>query len=282
MAKIVVCTGTSLKMELKVMPASASVILCATPRSGSTLLCDLLAATGVCGVPESWFRRQSIDDFIAAFGLTTPKDAPAFDADYLAAAIKAGSDGSGTFGLRLMWPTVPELSDWLDRLHPGLGSDRARYERAFGPARYVYLSRHDHVAQAVSRLKAEQSGLWHLNQDGSERERVMPHKEPAYDGAALSHYVEESTMANRGWEAWFAQNGVSPFRLAYEDLAADPGSALVRVLAAIGRDPSFAGNAAPATAVLADETNRDWIARFRAEQDTMSADKAARGEPPLA
>ena len=37
-----------------------SYFICATPRSGSTLLCDLLARTGVAGNPESYFRRQSI------------------------------------------------------------------------------------------------------------------------------------------------------------------------------------------------------------------------------
>jgi LPS sulfotransferase NodH len=251
------------------VPAEKALIICATPRSGSTLLCDLLRATGVCGAPESWFRRQSLDYFVADFAVTTPRSAPRFEADYLAAALKAGTDGSGTFGLRLMWPTVPELSVWLDRLLPGLGSDGARYERAFGPARYIYLSRRDHVAQAVSRLKAEQSGLWHLNDDGSERERVKPPAAPVYDGAALLDYVKESVSANRSWEVWFGQNGVSPVRLAYEDLAAKPRTALEQVLSALGRDPARAGTVAPATAVLADEVNRDWIARFRAEHPAL-------------
>lgn len=251
------------------MPAEEALIICATPRSGSTLLCDLLRATGVCGTPESWFRRQSLDRFIADFGLATPRRAPRFLIDYLAAALKAGSDGSGTFGLRLMWPTVPELSAWLDRLHPGLGSDGARYERAFGPARYLFLSRRDPVAQAVSRLKAEQSGLWHRNDDGSERERVKSYRAPVYDGAALHAYVEESVNANRGWEGWFGQNGISPVRLAYEDLAANPRTVVEHVLSAIGRDPAHAGNVAPATAVLADEVSRDWMARFRAEHPDL-------------
>lgn len=247
------------------MTTETALIICATPRSGSTMLCDLMMATGVCGTPDSWFRRQSIDDFAAAFGFETPHGAPAFEADYLAAAIRAGKNGTNTFGLRLMWPTVPELSDWLDRLYPGLETDAARYEQAFGPAHYIHLSRGDHVAQAVSRLRAEQSGLWHRNKDGSERERVAPHKAPVYDRAALAHYVAESVAANRSWETWFAQNNVSPFRLTYEDLASDPRSALAGLLSATGRDPERAAGITPATAVLADAESRDWIARYRAE-----------------
>ena len=40
-----------------------SYALCATPRSGSTLLCDLLADTGVAGRPDSFFRPQAIAEW---------------------------------------------------------------------------------------------------------------------------------------------------------------------------------------------------------------------------
>ena len=35
-----------------------SYIICSTPRTGSTLLCSLLRATNVAGIPESYFRSQ--------------------------------------------------------------------------------------------------------------------------------------------------------------------------------------------------------------------------------
>ena len=34
-----------------------SCLVCATPRSGSTLLCALLAGTGVAGRPQEFFER---------------------------------------------------------------------------------------------------------------------------------------------------------------------------------------------------------------------------------
>ncbi|MDE0415807.1 MAG: Stf0 family sulfotransferase, partial [bacterium] len=37
-----------------------SCIVGSTPRSGSTLLCDLLTDTGVAGQPHSYFRREDI------------------------------------------------------------------------------------------------------------------------------------------------------------------------------------------------------------------------------
>ena len=233
------------------------------------MLCDLMRGTRVCGAPESWFRRQSIESFVKRFGLEVARNDPGFDAAYLAAVLEAGRDGTETFGLRLMWPTVPELSIWLDRLFPGLTNDAARHEAAFGPAHYVYLFRRDPVAQAVSRLKAEQSGLWHVNSDGSERERIKPHEQPVYDFAALNNYVAESLEANESWEDWFAANGIAPIRIAYEDLAENPSPLLGALLTALGRDAALAGAAAPQTAVLSDGLNAEWVARYRRETGTI-------------
>ncbi|HMF66717.1 MAG TPA: Stf0 family sulfotransferase, partial [Phyllobacterium sp.] len=41
------------------MPAARSYVICGTPRSGSTLLCDLLESTGIAGRPASYFRSES-------------------------------------------------------------------------------------------------------------------------------------------------------------------------------------------------------------------------------
>ncbi|MGZ5376146.1 MAG: Stf0 family sulfotransferase, partial [Solirubrobacterales bacterium] len=43
------------------MKPARSYLVCATPRSGSTLLCEALKSTGVAGRPEEYFEalRQS-------------------------------------------------------------------------------------------------------------------------------------------------------------------------------------------------------------------------------
>ena len=61
-------------------------------------------------------------------------------------------------------------------------TDTERFQRLFGSTLFVYLARPDKLAQAVSYLKAEQTGLWHLAPNGTELERIAPHREPAYDG----------------------------------------------------------------------------------------------------
>jgi LPS sulfotransferase NodH len=53
-----------------------SLIICATPRSGTTLLCDLLAETGVTGTPNSFYRAESVANFTRRLGVA---DGPDFE-----------------------------------------------------------------------------------------------------------------------------------------------------------------------------------------------------------
>jgi LPS sulfotransferase NodH len=99
----------------------------------------------------------------------------------------------------------------------------------------VHLSRRNKVAQAVSRLKAEQTGLWHRAADGSERERTAPAQPAVYDGAHLAAFVAEAVADDAAWDPWFQSQQITPLRLSYEELSADPGGALARILVELGR-----------------------------------------------
>lgn len=167
--------------------------------------------------------------------------------------------------MRLMWESLNGLSDRLDAFHPTLPNDNDRFEAAFGPCAYLYLSREDRVAQAVSRLKAEQSGLWHRFADGRERERLKDGRPPAYDVQRLSTLVAEAESHNTAWETWFSEQCVQPVRITYEALSNDPQGTLATVLSTLGLDPALANSIEPCTAKLADDESLEWAERFRRE-----------------
>lgn len=245
-----------------------SYFICATPRSGSTLLCDLLADTGLAGKPASYYRRQSIPRWIERLGLpepSGPQDAD-FERAYLDAVIRAGSGDGYIFGLRLMWETLPELLTRLSLLHLDQHSDHRRLEAAFGKIAYIHLSRTDKVDQAISQAKAEQSGLWHLASDGSERERIGAPQEPDYDADRIDALVRELRASDAAWNAWFAGQGIEPLRLTYEELSSDPQATLARVLDKLGLDVARADAVEVRTRKMADEDSVDWAARFRVER----------------
>jgi len=246
-----------------------SLILCSNPRSGSTLLCDLLAASGVCGRPASFYRSQSIEDYAEQFGMSAYDHATpeSFERAYLSGVLQAGRDTTGRFALRLMAENRPQLAERLAVLHPELTTDAERFSAAFGPSLYVHLSRGDKLAEAISLLRAEQTGLWHMGADGSERERSAPAQPASYDADRIAAHLDRLTAYDRSWADWFATNGIAPLVLRYEELAEDPRRELARVLVALGEDRAIAATIAPRTARLADAESADWAARFRAERN---------------
>ncbi len=242
-----------------------SYIICGTPRSGSTLLCDVLAATKAAGAPDSFFMRDVDPVWARAWDLPERSDLSdaAYGAAYLAAAIKAGSGQTGVFGLRLMRENLGDVARMIDAVYPGLASDRARLRAAFGEVLFVHLSRADKLAQAVSLIKAEQSGLWHIGPDGSEAERLSPPQKPRYDFARIRAVVAELQALDAAWLHWFAAQGIAPLRISYDSLAADPVAEVARICAALGVVEPVAASLRPGVAKLADAVSTDWMRQYR-------------------
>lgn len=244
-----------------------SYILCATPRTGSTLLCDLLTATGVCGAPDSFFMRDMDPHWLTQWGMPVQGrlDDPDYCASYLKAAIRVGRGGTDIFGLRLMHRNLSDLNAMIDTLHPGLATDRDRLAAAFGNVLYIHLRREDKLAQAVSLVKAEQTGLWHVAPDGTEVERLAPPAEPTYDFSRIAAKLAELEAHDAAWVNWFAQQGIDPLTVGYESLSENPAAQVNRICNALDVSAPAPVASTPGVAKMADAVSRDWMARFRAE-----------------
>ena len=126
------------------MTRLCSYLVCATPRSGSTLLCELLRDTGVAGRPEEYFEAR-LDtglpphpgDYLGNLPRTgvgirdddTPPRAPEHSSlvglasyrDHSDRALRLGTTAIGVFGAKIMWrhlaephklaATLPEYED---------------------------------------------------------------------------------------------------------------------------------------------------------------------------
>ncbi len=142
-------------------PAFDSYLICATPRSGSTLLCGLLESSGVAGHPASYFNRAGLVDYADDWRIARPRDGRIDDA-YVRAALAAGKTSNGVFGGRIMAATLPELIGDLAAADPGPAvTDVELLSAQLGRLRFVHLRRRDVVAQAVSWAKALQTHFWH-------------------------------------------------------------------------------------------------------------------------
>ncbi len=251
------------------MTKFASYVICTSPRSGSTLLCSLLAATGAAGNPKSYFHEPALADWLDRFDLTPDPSMPERDvlAEVFRAAIAKRSLGTGLFGLRLQRHSFDFFIEKLSVLCPGRRNDRERFTAAFGETLFIHLTRTDKVDQAVSYVMANQTGLWHQAPDGTELERLSEPCSPVYDEAEILKRYTELTALDGAWDHWFEKEGIEPLRLTYDALSADPIETLCQILDRLGRDRMAAEGVVPGVAKLADATSRDWVTRFRGATD---------------
>ncbi len=269
-------------------------LVCATQRSGSTLLCELLKTTGVAGRPEEYFEAERDTGapphpgrYLEGLPPTgagiradpTPPHAPAYSSlqgiddyrDHLERTFRAGTTENGVFGAKLMLNQLPELQGLVGGLPEYAGlDDGALLARLFGDARYVWVSRHDTVRQAVSLWRALQTRRW----------RGAGAAGPAalrYSYGGIDHLRRWFEGSDDGWRAHFARYGIEPLRLGYEnDLTRDPEATVRAVLDFIGVCAPAGWAPAPATERQADALSEEWVRRYhrdRAEHESPTGDR---------
>src|SRR3712207_3792035 len=265
---------------------TSTYLVCTTPRSGSTLLCEALARTGIAGRPAEYFEalrgtdtprqpRQYFDeipsDVEALLPLTEQEPAEelaraATYADYLAWAREAGTTANGIFGAKIMWGHVHDLAGRLRELpdHDG-ATDEAVVQQAFPSARFVRIVRAGKIEQAVSLWKAIQTQHWRAGTGDEARRR-----DPVYHEAAIRSLAQQLYRHERRWNEFFARAGVEPLTLGYDDLVGDLEGSVLAVLGHIGVEaPADLRVEAPLRR-QADATSRRWVERFVADNRTVS------------
>lgn len=224
----------------------------------------MLAATGCAGKPESYFHVPSFERWLEVFDFRETAFSSRQGALHaiFGAAIERGTTENGIFGLRMQRGSFDYFRKQLSLVSSEPMNDVARIETVFGSTTFVHLSREDWIDQAISLLRAEQTGLWHRNADGTELERRTHSNEPEYDAEAIARHVDDLTALDSSWESWFQSQELQPLRITYDALSRDPQDVLSSVLSEIQCDPGIAKTVATPTAKLADSESEEWKKRF--------------------
>ena len=247
--------------------SAGSYLLCSTPRTGSTLLCGLLESTGVAGHPASYFRRPDEDAFAAQWAIPRPSDGVSSYADFLEAALSAGTTDNGVFAARIMWGTLDELVERMGTVFPEFaGDDLDLLDHAFARPRFVYLRRRDVLGQAVSLLRAEQTDVWH-DADDSEPQQLK--QDPFYDSERIRSMIRTIEDDNAAWREWFASVGIRPYSVAYEDLEADQERATKGILEFLELELPPSRTIVGRHKRLRDQLSAEWVERYRAEREVV-------------
>jgi LPS sulfotransferase NodH len=191
---------------------------------------ETLRLLGRPSEPREYFAGVKDRDMLELLPASAPPQPHHVPVDErLAAILRDATTPNGVFGTKVMWGYFGDLQERLAEL-PQLASldDAERIARVLGDVRYVHVSRHDHVAQAVSLWRALQTRAWRAENDDA--------VEPVYSFTAIDHLVRMLDAHDDAWSAWFDEHGITPLRLSYDELATDPAGQLHRTLAFLGVD----------------------------------------------
>ena len=263
-----------------------SYLVCATQRSGSTLLCELLRATDVAGVPDEYFERlretglarqprqyfedPSVQDIAERLTPTVPghPEQPGEFESWFPYVLQRGTTLNGVFGAKMMWNYLDEFKLRMAELQ-GLGnlSFNERLDAVFPRLKIIFMRRRDKVAQAVSLWKAIQTQQWRTESE-SDSEQVEAEEAPGveYDYRAIEYLLNELHRWDARWEEWFHATGREPIRVFYDEFTVSRAATIGRVLDALGIDPPAPEGKKPMRR-QADDRSRDWVARFRADSE---------------
>jgi len=274
------------------MTPMLSYLVCATPRSGSTLLCHALDQTGVAGHPQEYFealsrsglprrpheyfdpeRHANIVERLAfremPDGMAKPNPLwhPDTYDEYLTWALGEGTTPNGVFGAKLMWGYLGDFAELLRGID-GMGT-RPLPEllaRAFPGLRYVQVTRENKIRQAVSLWKAVQTQAWKAD------DKVEQAVEPVFSFRAINYLVRQLTAHDASWDAYFLGLGYEPLKITYEELAESTDVVIQRVLGYLGIPVPEGGSLpAPRLSVQADEMSEDWVQRVDAHLRALEA-----------
>ncbi len=230
-------------------------LVCATPRSGSTLLCEMLRETGCAGRPLEHFEKlrhsslprqpreyfDGVDspevlDLLAPVKPITPTSESA--EAWWNRILSAGATDNGVWGGKLMWGHV---EDFLGRARelPGLAdADLEVVLRALlDNPQMILVTRRDKVAQAVSLWRAVQTQSWRHGAANREAPASAaagsPSPSAVYNFDAIDHLASQLEHDEGAWIDWFARTGVRPIEVSYDEFDAAPGESVARVLKAL-------------------------------------------------
>jgi LPS sulfotransferase NodH len=283
-----------------------SYLICATPRSGSTLLCAALDDTGIAGHPEEHFevlletgqRRQPRDyfqrsndpevwallddpefrDVLGEYGgrysehparrdpSWTPPDFQKLVQD----AFEKGTTENGVLGTKIMWAYFRDFV----RLARRRGLQEVR--PCDVPAtvlpnlrRFVWMQRGDTIRQAVSLWKALQTQQWRKDSDEDIEGQGL-----RFSFAAVDHLKLRIDEHNAAWQEFFDGCGVEHMEVLYEDLVEDYEGTLLWLLDGIGVSiPEDFAVVRPKMRRQADELSEEWVRLYNERASARSVQK---------
>jgi trehalose 2-sulfotransferase len=245
---------------LESSPWTRSYVIAFEERSGSTMLCSLLAKTGMLGTPEEFLNPRGPMQMYLGRGRARDLES------YWAYVRNALVTPNGVLGMKTTYP------DFMPFVNAG------GLERLLEPVQFIHLTRTDVLRQAVSSALARKRDLWHAYR----WKPPVVADTPLEDGdeTLVSRLMAQVLTEREAWTRFFELHEVPVLRITYEDLIADPPALLRRIFGYL--DVDVADDAIPTvsdTDRLSNETNEAWVREMQRRLDLASPGLDGSGGP---
>jgi LPS sulfotransferase NodH len=214
-------------------------LICSSPRCGSSYLAELLASTGVLGVPREYFNPL---DRWGRLDMERLGDVrPLFER-----VLTKGATANGIYGVKSHADHFSAVASVIDPMCmlPGL--------------KLVRIRRLDILDQAISWMRAQQTGQF--------RAAMQPRGAPHYDASAIRRLIALLGEQADTWDRLLAASGCAPLEIAYEDLVENPQREVDRVARLMDiRSPMPIASRRVRVTIQRDALNAAWRQRFLAE-----------------
>jgi LPS sulfotransferase NodH len=217
--------------------AEKSLVVLSTPRSGSTLFCDVLSRTGLIGLCEEWFNYE----YFAAYQKVMGLEAFTFR-NYFRFVINKTIGDTGVFAIKMHIPQVRAMKRDFDFVYSDMHFDHS-----------VYLYRKDKIAQAVSLVKAVAKNQFRFDEESTEGQE--------FDMYDIANYMSNIISQDKTFNMEMADK--TDARYAYEDFCQLEENRHIydSVLKALGKTPPEEGYTTRLKK-QGDADSRKWILSF--------------------
>jgi len=243
--------------ELEALPDPRSrYIVAMTPRSGSSYLCDVMAKTKRFGRPGEMLNPQHLPKILPRIPGRTP-------AQYFRNVLRVNRSINGLSGVKASWFQFALFQEEL------LG------EGALEGVRFIYLTRRNLPAQAVSLYKATESNVFHTNISHSEEE-LGKLQMLQYDYGKIDSWYKHIAQQETGWEQFFYEQRIRPLCITYEQAESDLLFTLKRIARHVAVPPENIHLPAKESTFrrVSDDRNMEWTHRYVAEKARRQAQAA--------
>jgi LPS sulfotransferase NodH len=217
-------------------------VICSTPRSGSHFLGHLMYGTRALGYPLEYVSPTNIGEWIR-------KADEHEESDVIRYIMSRRTSPNGCFGLKAHY-------SHLENLYTVIG-----LQTLINEYKFVFLRRKNLLSQAVSLAFSEQTGSWISG---------MPEQmAPLYDYELINNKLIRISRDNARWERFLYGPRLPTYEIFYEDVLADPGESIRRIMTFLGTEEAYVEN--DETFVPKPESTsvkREWCERFSQEHRT--------------